>query len=147
MYFPPFSLGVCIHAIPHTVSKSHRFLAPLDPISHKIFKSHRICIPFHKLFFDELEINHTLAWLAKAYFIKIMAFNLCKFESDFHKNLTEFHQVSPKNLQNLTDLTANGMYGCGGWSVLGWGRVAKGNVAYISNIREILSEMLFMQIL
>ena len=30
-----------------------------------------------------------------------MAFNL--LESDFHKNLIEFHQISPKNLQNLTD--------------------------------------------
>ena len=28
---------------------------------------------------------------------------LCKLESEFHKNLTEFHQFSPKNLQNLTD--------------------------------------------
>ena len=28
---------------------------------------------------------------------------LCKLESDFHKNLTEFHQISPKNLKNLTD--------------------------------------------
>ena len=39
-----------------------------------------------------------------------MAFVLCKLESDFHKNLTEFHQISPKNLQNLTLSTANGMY-------------------------------------
>ena len=36
-----------------------------------------------------------------------MAFNLLikyKLESDFHKNLTEFHQISPKYLQNLTDI-------------------------------------------
>ena len=28
---------------------------------------------------------------------------LCKLESGFHKNLTEFHQISTKNLQNFTD--------------------------------------------
>ena len=39
---------------------------PSGPISHKIFKSHRISIPFNKLFFEELEINHTLAWLSQA---------------------------------------------------------------------------------
>ena len=62
----------------HCETKSHRILALLDPISHKIFKSHRIFIPFHKLLFEALEINHTLAWLSQAYFIKIMAFNLLK---------------------------------------------------------------------
>ena len=50
----------------HCETKSHRILALLDPISHKIFKSHRIFIPFNKLLFEELEINHTLAWLSQA---------------------------------------------------------------------------------
>ena len=50
----------------HCETKSHRILALLDPVSHKIFKSHRIFIPFNKLFFEELEINHSLAWLSQA---------------------------------------------------------------------------------
>ena len=47
-------------------TKSNRILALLDSVSHKIFKSHRIFIPFNKLMFEELEINHTLAWLSPA---------------------------------------------------------------------------------
>ena len=53
----------------HCETISHRILALLDPVSKKIFKSHRIFIPFNmfnKLFFEELEINHTLAWLSQA---------------------------------------------------------------------------------
>ena len=50
----------------HCETKSHRILALLDLVSHKIFKSHRIFISFNKLFFEEQEINHTLAWLFQA---------------------------------------------------------------------------------
>ena len=50
----------------HCETKSHRILALLDPISLKSFKSHRIFIPFNKLLFEELEINHTLAWISLA---------------------------------------------------------------------------------
>ena len=52
--------------ISHCETKSHRILALLDPISHKIFRSRRIFIPFNKLLFEEIEINHTLAWLFQA---------------------------------------------------------------------------------
>ena len=59
---------LCTHTyhISHCETKSHRILALLDPVSHKIFKSHRIFMPFNKLFFEELEINPTIAWLSQA---------------------------------------------------------------------------------
>ena len=60
-------LHVCVcrytcHTL-HCETKSHRILALLDPVYRKIFKSHIIFKPFNKLFFEELEINHKLAWL------------------------------------------------------------------------------------
>ena len=64
----PLSQGKFMHTChtSHCETKSHRILDLLDPVTHKIFKSHRIFIPFNKLFFEELEINQTSAWLSQA---------------------------------------------------------------------------------
>ena len=49
--------------------KISQTLAYLGANSHKIFKSHRIFRPSYNIFYEEININHTLLCLSQAFYI------------------------------------------------------------------------------
>ena len=81
-------------------------LAHLEANSYKIFKSHRIFRTSYNTFYEEINIHHTLLCLSQtSYIIKGLLTILLELQSDFCKNLTEFYQISLKNLPHLTDFS------------------------------------------
>ena len=99
---------VLVHAVPYIPyaympyltlwDKISQNLAHLEAISHKIFKSHSIFRPSYKIFYEEININHTLFRLSEAFYILNKSFWLFWGSSKVTcKNLTEFYPISLKN--------------------------------------------------
>ena len=77
-------------------------LAHLEANSHKIFQSHRMFRPSYNKFYEKINRNHTLLCLSQVSRHLII---LGELQSDFCINLTEFYQISLKNLPYLTDFS------------------------------------------
>ena len=77
----------------------------------RLFKSHRIFRPSYNTFYEEKKnINYTWLCLAQASYIdKRLLTTLGELQRDFYKNLTEFDQISLKNLPHLTDFNPQPM--------------------------------------
>ena len=81
-------------------------LANLEANSHKIFKSRRIFRQSCNTFYEEINSHHTLLCLSQTSYIIIKAFDYFggSFKVIFVK-ITEFYQISLKNLPHLTDFS------------------------------------------
>ena len=88
------------------LNKISQNLAHLEANSHKIIKSHRIFRPSYNTFYEEININHTVVFITSFLHIN-KGFRLLwgSFKVIFCKNLTEFYQISLKNLPDLTDFS------------------------------------------
>ena len=89
-------MGLSLHTchISHCEIKSHRIWPIWKPIPIRTFKSHRIFRPSYNIFYEEININHTLLCLSQALTFKKAFDYFGGAQSDFCKNLTEFYQLS-----------------------------------------------------
>ena len=96
--------------------KSHRIWPIWKQFLIRFFKFHIFFQPSYNIFYEEININHTLLCLSQASYIKANVFDYFggrELHSVFCKNLTECYQISFKNaLSHRFQSTAYGMYDC-----------------------------------
>ena len=115
--------------ISHCEIKSHRFWPIWKPIPIRFFKSHRIFRPSYNTFYEEINLGHSLLCLSRCFlhlnYMKGFWLFLWSTKMIFVK-ISEFYQISLKNLPYLTDFSPHLMLymwvGVGKVTLVGWAR-------------------------